>query len=122
MSGFQNEVDRQARRLIRASESALRVWLGVPQLDPLLVGNLYMRQREALQQMRLANDGLVPREQLIGQLALIIYLTAAAWQVSPQPDIRLLASLRQIVASTLADAGSNAAGSDETPPRQEKEL
>jgi hypothetical protein len=93
------DVDRQTRLLIRAAEPALRQWLAVPQLDRSLVGTLYVRQHDILQQSAVA--GSSERQQLVEQLSLVIFLTATAWQLSPQPDVDFLARLRQIVAAAL---------------------
>lgn len=99
------ELDQQVRMLIRASEPVLRHWLGVPRLDQALIGTLYLSQRGILEhwQMTVAGDDR-SHKQLVEQLAVGIYMTAAAWQTASQPDVRLLSSLREIVAAGLAAA------------------
>jgi len=97
------QLDGQARMLIRASAPMLRQWLGTAQLDPSLIGTLYLRQRSVLENWSLtggADDH--SHKQLIEQLAVAIYLTAAAWQTELQPDVSFLSSLREIVAAGLA--------------------
>ncbi len=96
------EFDVQARMLIRASAPMLRQWLGAARLDHSLIGTLYLRQRSILENWCLTvGADSHSHKQLIEQLAVAIYLTAAAWQTGLQPDVCLLSSLREIVAAGL---------------------
>ncbi|MEO6487687.1 MAG: hypothetical protein ABIO78_07095 [Thermoanaerobaculia bacterium] len=99
--------------LIRASAPMLRQWLGAARLDQSLIGTLYLRQRSILENWyaTVAGDNH-SHEQLVEQLAVAIYLTAAAWQTGSQPDVRLLSSLREIVAARLRAPETIAVGAE----------
>jgi len=94
--------DCQARMLIRASAPMLRQWLGAAQLDQSLIATLYLRQRSVLENWcQTVEADNHSHQQLIEQLAVAIYLTAAAWQTGLRPDVCFLSSLREIVAAGL---------------------
>lgn len=94
--------DRQSRRLLNAVQHPLEQFLEVDRLDQELVGNLYLRLRDALTQWQ-SRDGLrsLVDDALFDELALIVYLTAGAWRSSCGADgtIQVLASLQQSIAA-----------------------
>ena len=71
-----NELDTQAKRLIRATKEPIRLLLGVGRLD----------------------------QGLIDEIALAIDFTALAWQSNPRPAIQVLPAIRQRVAARLAES------------------
>ncbi len=100
------ELDIVARRMIRASEADLRRWIGVARLDNDLLGTLYLRVRELLEQGQDTDD-----DDLAEDVTLTMYLTAAAWKMRDDPQLELLPALRQMLSSILAnDRLMNAAG------------
>lgn len=106
-------LDAMARRLIRAAEEDLRGWIGVRQLDNDLLGTLYLRVREVLENGESAGD-----QAKVDDVALTIYLTASAWQSAGKPPLALLSSLHHVIAKTLAhesSATSPAEGERRTP-------
>lgn len=98
MPAAMTELDIVARRLIRASEGDLRRWIGVARLDNDLLGTLYLRVRELLEQGQEADD-----DDLAEDVTLTMYLTAAAWKMRDDPQLELLPALRQMLSSILAN-------------------
>lgn len=91
-------IDVLARRVIRAAEEGLRHWIGAGQIDNDLLGTLYLRVREVLE-----NGQSPDRDGLVEDVTLIIYLTASAWQSCGEPPLEFLSSLHQAIAKTLSE-------------------
>lgn len=93
------ELDSCSRRLIEAISGDLRSWFEPAQFEPELIGALYVRLRQILERWPQGSD-----EELIEELALTVYLTAAAWDPANQPHLASLDSFRVNIARAL---GSN---------------
>ena len=84
--------------MIRAAEEDLRRWIAPGQLDNDFLAMLYLRVREALERSR-PDDG----DAIVDDVALVIYLTASAWQPANAPPLALLSSLHRVIAKTLEE-------------------
>ena len=89
------DTDLVARRLILAVQDDLRRWQAVPRLEPELVAALYLRVRDILARWPTPDDGA------IDELALTVYLTASAWQPTPDRAATLLPILRRDIAEAM---------------------
>jgi len=94
--------DRQAREVLRAVAPLLRSRLSVPDLDPGLLGDLYVRVREALA-FGAGCGGSDPGEA--PDLALTIYLVLATHPLGSGPRPDLLVSLRRTLTRSADSAG-----------------
>jgi len=97
-------LDDRARRVIVAVQRDLREVLRDGQLEGSLVGQMYLRVRDALQQWETRGDlQSQSDEALIDELALSVYLTAGAWgAVEPDAPLHLIADLQQSIARALS--------------------
>ena len=86
-------LDCLARRLVQGSEERLRKFLAVDHLDPALVALIYLHVRGVIERCA--------EEDAVDELALAIYLTAAAWQASDDPPVDLLPALHTVIQRTL---------------------
>lgn len=87
--------DRRAREVLQAVAPLLRHRLGVPELDPDLVGDLYLRLRDALAY----GDARGGAEAATApDLAWTIYLVLASHPLGSGPRPDLLVSLRRTLA------------------------
>jgi cytochrome c5 len=87
-----------ARRVIRAAEEDLRRWIGPAQLDNDFLAALYLRVREAFERSCPGDN-----DAIVDDVALVIYLTASAWQPGNAPPLALLSSLHQVIGKTLEE-------------------
>jgi hypothetical protein len=90
-----NGLDLLARHVILAAEEDLRRSLRDVQLDPELLGTLYLRVREVLERSEL--EDIATAEEL----AMAIYFTASAWQPNSEAPVEILLSLHQVISRTL---------------------
>lgn len=86
-----------ARKLVRAVQEDLRLWLNVPRLEPELIANLYLRIRDILR-----------RDGALDELALAVYLTATAWQPSAPESASVIPTLRRDLETVINEKGDTA--------------
>ena len=110
-------LDGVTRELIRQVGPDLRRWLAVPRVDVDLVAALYLRTRGVLERwVALPEDVLAHDQPLQDQLALELYLTAAAWQTADKPDPSLLVEIRKGICTVFEACGrSEASRYDRSP-------
>lgn len=92
-------LDQVARRLVHDVEEDLRSFLRLDRLDPQLVALLYLQVRGVIERCGDADA--------IDELALAIYLTASAWQSSPEPPVDFLTAVHSVISRTLASESTN---------------
>ena len=90
-------LDCLARRLVQGSEQHLRRFLVVEQLDPALVALIDLHVRGVIERCN--------EEDAVDELALAIYLTAAAWQAGDDPPVDPLPALHTVIQRTLDTGG-----------------
>jgi hypothetical protein len=88
------DLDLAARRVIFAVQADVVRWCEMRQLDPELVGALYVRVRDILR--RSPTD-----EELIDELALAVYLTVSAWTADTDRIASILPDLRRDIAESM---------------------
>jgi hypothetical protein len=96
------EIDRLARRLIRAAEPGIREHLGLTRLDVDLVGDLYVRIRNIL--IRNRTEQASPMDDLSGlvdEIALTIFMTSVADDAGAKAEPELLVELRRSLETVL---------------------
>lgn len=94
------DLDLAARRLIFAVQADVVRWCEMPQLDPELVGALYLRVRDILR--RSPAD-----EEVIDELALAVFLTVSAWTADGDRIASILPALRRDIADAMHAAKTN---------------
>lgn len=111
MSTTEPNLDFLSRRLIQAAKGDLGAYLGSAALEQELVGALYSLVRDVLRQWHPpATLGAQEKGKLVDELALAIYLTAAAWQSADAHTLELLPSLRRTLAIALGAPDGHPAG------------
>lgn len=86
-------LDHVARRVVRDSEADLRRFLGVDRLEPELVALIYLHVRGVVERCH--------EDEAVDELALAIYLTAAAWHSNPEPPVDLITELHGVISRVL---------------------
>lgn len=98
--------EQQARRVVRDIELALRRDLGIAQLEPDFVAELYMSVLEELRP-HFGDDTVPAEEELWSSLALTVYLVAASQQPGVRASTDLIPRLRKVIARSLSGARSD---------------
>lgn len=104
-------INHQARRLIRATEEELRSHLGPKGLSLDLLGEIYIRIQDVLARSGGAErTSAQDRARLVDELALSIYLVAAADEAGSAAAPKLLPNLRRALTEALKEAQAPATG------------
>lgn len=98
-------LDRSSRRILQSARPDVCRHLGVGQLRPQMVSELYLRIRETLAQT--TSPGGAVRRQTVDDLAVTIYMVAVA---EARPGPALLTDLKRTLADMLKPDSDGAAG------------